>query len=61
MNIAGTNVNMPSMNLNEGIGLSLLKKSLDGAEEKGAGLINMMKSMEASVQPYLGQNFDERV
>ncbi len=61
MNIAGTNVNMPSMNLGQGVGLSLLKKSLDGAEQNSLALIDRMKSMELSVQPNLGQNIDVRV
>jgi len=40
------------------IGMAVLSKSLDNAEQSG---MNMIKMMEQSVNPNLGQNIDTRV
>lgn len=41
------------------ISTAVLSKSLDAAEEQGAALVAMMdRSMELSVNPNIGSNFD---
>lgn len=40
------------------IGVAVMAKSLDSAEQAGQGMIQIL---EQSVNPYLGQNIDMRV
>ena len=51
-------INSTDLNLPTEIGVAVLDKSLDAIEEQGQGLI---KLMEASVNPNLGQNIDIKV
>jgi len=55
MNIAALSVPMMQSNTSSTIGVAVLSKNLDTMEQTGAGLVKMM---EQSVQPNLGQNFD---
>ena len=44
------------------VGVAMLSKSLDSMETMGNSMVNMMKSsMELSVNPYVGSNFDAYV
>lgn len=55
MEIAGISVATPAPDLKTSVGVALLSKSLDTIEQAGDGMIKMM---EQSVQPHLGQNID---
>ena len=55
MDRAGLSTAMSMANVQDDIGVAVLKKSLDTIETAGAGL---QKMMEASVNPNLGQNID---
>ena len=46
---------MHMVQLSQDVGTAMLGKSLDMAEDLGAGMVKMM---EASVTPELGQNID---
>ena len=51
-------INSADLNLPIEIGAAVLDKSLEAIEEQGQGIIKMM---EASVNPDLGQNIDIKV
>ena len=51
-------INSTDLNLPIEIGAAVLDKSLEAIEEQGQGIIKMM---EASVNPDLGQNIDIKV
>lgn len=55
MEIGGLSVNPPQQDLKTQVGVALLSKSLDTIEVLGDSMIKMM---EQSVQPNLGQNVD---
>ena len=51
-------INSTDLNLPVEVGVAVLNKSLDAMDEQGQALIKMM---EASVNPNLGQNLDIKV
>ncbi|MCI6920804.1 MAG: YjfB family protein [Lachnospiraceae bacterium] len=59
MNIPELSTAMANVNLQNQVGVAVLSKALDSTEQSGASLINMMdRSMELSVNPNVGSNFD---
>ena len=59
MNIPELSTAMANMNLQNQVGVAVLSKALDSTEQSGASLINMMdRSMELSMNPNVGSNFD---
>ena len=62
MDIAGLSTALSQVNIQNQYGVAMLGKSLDNMESQGASLINMMdRSMELSVNPNVGSNFDMMV
>lgn len=55
MDIASLATGMKMAELGQNVGVAVLDNSLDMIEEMGAGMI---KIMESSVNPNLGQNID---
>ncbi len=55
MDIAALSMGISNANLMNEMGAALLSKSLDDMEVLSDGIVKMM---ESSVTPYLGQNFD---
>ncbi|MDD3241143.1 MAG: YjfB family protein [Lachnospira sp.] len=55
MDIAGLSTAMSTASVSNDVGVAVLKKSLDTLDTTGD---NMVKMMEASVTPNLGQNID---
>lgn len=55
MVIASLSTAMSTQNILNDVGVAMLSKSLDTVEDMGDG---MVKIMESSVTPYLGQNID---
>ena len=59
MNIPELSTTLATMNLQNQVGVAVLSKALDSTEQSGTSLINMMdRSMELSVNPNIGSNFD---
>lgn len=58
MDIAALSVDMHMLDLQSKAGTAILSKSLDTLEDTGEGMVKMM---EASVMPNLGQNIDVSV
>ncbi len=59
MNIPELSTALANVNLMNQVGTAVLSKALDNSEAAGAGLISMMdRSMELSVNPAVGSNFD---
>lgn len=59
MNIPELSTAMANVNLQNQVGVAVLSKALDSTEQSGTSLINMMdRSMELSVNPNVGSNFD---
>ena len=58
MDIASLSTAMSTQNILNDVGVAMLSKSLDTVEDMGDG---MVKIMESSVTPYLGQNIDYNV
>ena len=59
MNIPELSTAMATVNLQNQVGVAVLSKALDSTEQSGSSLINMMdRSMELSVNPNIGSNFD---
>ncbi len=62
MDIAGLSTQLSQVNIQNQYGVAMLSKSLDSLETQGASLVSMMdRSMELSVNPYIGSNFDMSV
>ena len=66
MDIAALSMAQSLANVQNQFGVAMLAKSLDTAEQTGAGLTNILESidtaaMERSVTPYIGSNFDMSV
>ena len=62
MNIPQLSTALSNVNLMSQVGTAVLGKALDDFETAGASLINMMdRSMELSVNPAVGSNFDMSV
>ncbi len=55
MDIASLSTAMSTQNILNEVSVAMLSKSLDTVEDMGDG---MVKIMESSVTPYLGQNID---
>ena len=55
MDIASLSTAMSTQNILNDVSVAMLSKSLDTVEDMGDGMI---KIMESSVTPYLGQNID---
>ena len=55
MDIASLSTAMSTQNILNYVSVAMLSKSLDTVEDMGDG---MVKIMESSVTPYLGQNID---
>ena len=55
MDIASLSTAMSTQNILNDVRVAMLSKSLDTVEDMGDG---MVKIMESSVTPYLGQNID---
>ena len=59
MNIPELSTAMANVNLQNQVGVAVLSKALDSTEQSGSILINMLdRSMELSVNPNIGSNFD---
>ena len=59
MNIPELSTTLANMNLQNQVWVAVLSKALDSTEQSGTSLINMMdRSMELSVNPNIGSNFD---
>ncbi len=62
MDLAGVTMSLANNNTMGQIGTAMLSKALDTTEQQGASLIAMMdRSMELSVNPNVGGNFDMSV
>ena len=59
MDIPGLSTALANVSLQNQVSTAVLSKALDSNENLGASLINMMdRSMELSVNPAVGSNFD---
>lgn len=59
MNIPELSTAMANMEIGNKIGTAVLSKALDTSESLGDSLVQMMdRSMELSVNPNVGSNFD---
>lgn len=59
MNIPQVSTALANVQINNQIGIAVLSKAMESSEAEGASLINMMdRSMELSVNPYVGSNID---
>lgn len=59
MNIPELSTALSNVKLMDQVSTAVLSKALDSSEEAGESLINMMnRSMELSVNPAVGSNFD---
>lgn len=63
MDIAGISTALAQVNLSSQIGTAVLSKTMDTNEALGAQLVEMIDSasMERSVNPMVGSNFDLRI
>ena len=62
MDIAALSMTLANINLGERISTAVLDKALESAEIQGASMLQMMdRSMELSVNPGVGGNFDVSV
>lgn len=59
MNIPELSTTLANVNLMNQVGIAVLDKAMENSEATGESLINMMdRSMELSVNPSVGSNFD---
>lgn len=59
MNIPELSTALANVNIQNQVGIAVLSKAMDSGEQTGASLIRMMdRSMELSVNPNVGSNFD---
>lgn len=62
MNIPELSTALANVNIQNQVGIAVLSKAMDSGEQTGASLIRMMdRSMELSVNPNVGSNFDMSV
>jgi hypothetical protein len=62
MDIPGLSMNLSQINLQSQVGVAVLSKAMDSAENSGDAMVDMMsRSMELSVNPSVGANFDMSV
>ncbi len=60
MDIAAVSMALSSARLNSEVGVAVLSKAMDSNESMGEGIVSMIdkQSMEHSVNPNIGSNFD---
>lgn len=59
MNIPELSTALANMQIMDRIGIAVLDKAMETSEVSGESLVNMMdRSMELSVNPHIGSNFD---
>lgn len=59
MNIPELSTSLASIQLNSKVGIAVLDNALENSKAAGENLIDMMdRSMELSVNPYIGSNID---
>ncbi|MBQ9512521.1 MAG: YjfB family protein [Lachnospiraceae bacterium] len=62
MDVAALSMNLAQINTMNSFGVAMLDKNLDMMKDAGAAMVQMMdSSMELSVNPNVGGNFDMRV
>lgn len=63
MDIAGVSMALNQINAQSAFGVEMLSKSLDLNESMGNGMVDMIQksTMEQSVNPHIGGNFDMSV
>ena len=64
MDIAGLSMALAQVNTQNDVGVAMLSKALDVNDQQGEAMIDMMNksaSMELSVNPNVGGNFDMRI
>lgn len=62
MDIPALSMALSNVNTQNQVGTAVLSKALDAQEAQGASMIAMMdRSMELSVNPHIGGNFDMSV
>ena len=62
LDVAALSMNMAQIQTMNSFGVAMLDKNLDMMKEAGAAMVDMMdNSMELSVNPNIGSNFDLRV
>lgn len=62
MNIPELSTTLANLDVANKVSIAVLDKSLETQEQSGASLISMMdRSMELSVNPNIGSNFDMSV
>lgn len=63
MDIAGLSMNMAMINTQSKVGVAVLDNAMEQNEAMGAGIVQMIDSasMERSVNPHIGGNFDMSV
>ncbi|MCR5627029.1 MAG: YjfB family protein [Lachnospiraceae bacterium] len=62
MDVGAVSMAMSQINLKTNWGMAMLDKGLEMNEEAGANMIQMMdKSLETTVNPNIGSNFDVSV
>ncbi len=59
MDIPKVSMALANVQLSNQVGVAMLDKTLENTEEMGASFVEMMdRSMELSVNPYIGGNID---
>ena len=62
LDVAALSMNLAQINTMNSFGVAMLDKNLDMMKDAGAAMVQMMdSSMELSVNPTVGGNFDMRV
>lgn len=66
MDIAALSTGIAQVNLQNAVGYAMLGKSIDNLEQAGSGITELLSSasqasMELSVNPHIGGNFDMSV
>lgn len=62
LDVAALSMNLAQINTMNSFGVAMLDKNLDMMKDAGAAMVQMMdSSMELSVNPNVGGNFDMRV
>jgi hypothetical protein len=62
LDVAALSMNLAQINTMNSFGVAMLDKNLDMMKDVGAAMVDMMdSSMELSVNPSVGSNFDMRV
>lgn len=63
LDIAGVSLALAQNKVQNNFGVAMLSKALDVTDEQGSALVNMMNktTMELSVNPNIGSNFDVTV